>query len=246
MLKVINLEYANIEIVETTPNEVFEFANGVFDNMSIGDRPNVIAAEKQSVADIAGARKGDLDGGEVIFDAVMLSDGTLLNRDGNNVPQVMQSIKDMLAGRRNSVVQRGKIGVNEFEANNRLLTLSFPSLFMFGTGIKRQCGVSEADTGHLLLQHDNRSAEARDFCLLLFNQKFRHTTLRSVSEFIYANPNQMKAFEAAMSCPNLRRSCRKHKIIPREKRHVIVCTYLCPYGALAMHLCRLVPPSVMP
>ena len=61
--------------------------------------------------------------------------------------------------------------MNEFEANDCLLTLSFPSLFMFGSGIKRPCGVSEADTRHMLLQYDNRFAEARDFCLLPFNQK---------------------------------------------------------------------------
>ena len=100
----INPEYANIEILEVAPPEVVDFPNAVFDNMSIGDHPDVIAAEKQSGADIAGARKGDLDDGEVILDAVMLSDGSVLNRDGNDVPQVLQSIKEMLADRRNSIV----------------------------------------------------------------------------------------------------------------------------------------------
>ena len=104
VLKVINPEYANIEILEVAPPEVVDFPNAVFDNMSIGDHPDVIAAEKQSGADIAGARNGDLDDGEVILDAVMLSDGALLNRDGNDVPQVLQSIKEMLGDRRNSMV----------------------------------------------------------------------------------------------------------------------------------------------
>ena len=75
VLKVINPEYANVEILEIAPHEVVDFPNAVFDNVSIGDHPDVIAAEKQSGADIAGARKGDLDDGEVILDAVMLSDG---------------------------------------------------------------------------------------------------------------------------------------------------------------------------
>ena len=114
----------------------------------------------------------------------MLSDGALLNRDGNDVPQVLQSIKEMLADRRTNIVRREEVGMNEFEANDRLLTLSFPSLFMFGGGIKRPCGVSEVDTRHMLLQYDNRFAKARDYCLLLFNQKFRHTTLRSVRDAI--------------------------------------------------------------
>ena len=105
VLKVINPEYANIEILEVAPPEVVDFPNAVFDNVSIGDHPDVIAAEKQSGADIAGARKGDLDDGEVILDAVMLSDGALLNQDGNDVPQVLQSIKEMLADRRNSIVR---------------------------------------------------------------------------------------------------------------------------------------------
>ena len=48
VLKVISLEYANIEILEVAPPEVLDFPNAVFDNMSIGDHPDVIAAEKQS------------------------------------------------------------------------------------------------------------------------------------------------------------------------------------------------------
>ena len=143
----INAEYANIEILEVAPPEVVDFPKGVFDKMSTGDHPGVIAAEKQSGADIAGARKGDLDDGERILDVVMLSDGSLLNRDGNDVPQVLQYIKEMLTDRHNNIVRREEGGTNKFEANDRLLTLSFPSLFMFGSGIKRPYRVSEADTG---------------------------------------------------------------------------------------------------
>ena len=80
----------------------------------------------------------------------MLSDGSLVNRDGKDVPQVLQSIKEMLADRGNNTVRREEVAVNEFEANDRLLTLSFPSLFMFGSGIKRPCRVYEADTRHML------------------------------------------------------------------------------------------------
>ena len=41
----------------------------------------------------------------------------------------------------------------------------------------------------MLLQYDNRFAEVRDFCFLLFNQKFRHTALRSVRDAINADPS---------------------------------------------------------
>ena len=210
----INPEYANIEILEVAPPEVLDFRSAVLDNMSISDHPDVIAAEKQSGADIAGPRKGDLDDGEVILDAVMLWDGSLLNRDGNDVRQVLQSIKYMLADRRNNIVRREEVGMK---------TLSFPSLFMFGSGIKRPCGVWEADTRHMLLQYDNRFAEARDFCLLLFNQKFRHTTLRSVRDSIYANPKRMKAFATAINTPNLEEDLKKAEANPqgKEARHVV-------------------------
>ena len=227
VLKVINPEYANLEILEVAPPEVVDFPNAVFDNMSIGDHPDVIAAEMQSGADITGARKGDSDDGEVILDAVMLSDGALLNRDGNDVPQIPQSIKEMLADRRNSIVRREEVAMNEFEANDHLLTLSFPSLFKFGSGIKRPCGVSEADTRHMLLQYDNRFAEARDFCLLLFNQtqsqKLRQTALRSVRDAIYANPNRMKAFETAINTPNLEENLKNAEANPqgKEARHLL-------------------------
>ena len=73
-------------------DEVLGFADGVFDDMSIGDHPDVIAAEEQSRADIAGAREGDLDGREMIFHAIMLSDGSILNRDGTDAtrPSIYQ------------------------------------------------------------------------------------------------------------------------------------------------------------
>ena len=216
-------EYANIEILEVAPPEVVDFPNAMFDNMSIGDHRDVIAAEKQSGADIVGARKGDLEDGEVLLDDVMLSDASLLNRDGNDMPQVLQSINEMLADRGNNIVPRAEVGMNEFQANDRLLTLSFPSLFMFGSGIKRPCGVSEADTRHMLLQYDNRFVEARDFCLLLFNQKFRHTALRSVRDSIYSNPNQMKAFETAINTPNLEEDLTKAEANPhgKEAQHLV-------------------------
>ena len=75
----INRQYANIEFFEVAPPEVLDFANGVFDTMSIGDLPDVIAAEKQSSADIASAGKGGMDDGEVILHGAMLSDGSLFN-----------------------------------------------------------------------------------------------------------------------------------------------------------------------
>ena len=110
MLKVINPEYAKIEMVETTQNGALEFANGVLDNMSIRDHPDVIAAEKQLYANLGGARKGDLDRSEVILDAVMPSDETLWNCHGNDVPGVIQPIKDMLAYRHNSVLNEARLG----------------------------------------------------------------------------------------------------------------------------------------
>ena len=177
-----------------------------------------------------------------ILDVVMLSDRSLLNRDGNDAPQVLLSIKEMLADRRNNIVRREEVGMNEFEANDRLLTLSFPSLFTFGSGIKPPCGVSEADPRHMLLEYDNRFAEARDFCLLLFNQKFRHTALRSVRDSIYANHNRMKAFEMAINTPNLEEDLKK---ADKEKKRDTLCTHSCLCCGLAMQQCPSVLPSGM-
>ena len=70
--------------------------------------------------------------------------------------------------------------MSEFVANARLLTLSLKSLSMFGTGIKPQCGESEANNSHLLLQHDNRLAEAREFCLVLFKKKSSHSIAKGL------------------------------------------------------------------
>ena len=75
----------------------------------------------------------------------------------------------------------------------------------------------------MLLQYDNRFAEARDFGLLLFNQKIRHTALRSVRDAIYANPNRMKAFETAINTPNLEEDLKKAEANPqgKEARHLV-------------------------
>ena len=45
------------------------------------------------------------------------------------------------------------------------------------------------DVWHLLLHHNNRFTENKESTLLLFNQKFCHTTLRSVSQSIHADPS---------------------------------------------------------
>ena len=62
----------------------------------------------------------------MILDAVILLDVTPLNHHGNDVPQLLQSMKDMLADHHNSLVHPWEIGVNKFEANDHLLMLSFP------------------------------------------------------------------------------------------------------------------------
>ena len=75
----------------------------------------------------------------------------------------------------------------------------------------------------MLLQYENRFAEARDFCLLLFNQKFHHTALRSVRDYIYAKPNRMKAFDTAIKTPNLEEERKKAEANPQGKkaRHLL-------------------------
>ena len=77
--------------------------------------------------------------------------------------------------------------MKEFTANGGLLYLSFPTLFMFGVGIRRCYGPCVDDTCRSFLQHDNCIAENRDFCLVLLNQKVRHTALLTVSDTVYCN-----------------------------------------------------------
>ena len=86
---------------------------------------------------------------------------------------------------------------------------------MFGVGITRCYGLGVDDTRHLLLQHDNRIAENRDFCLVLFNQKFRHTALRTVSDYVYSNPEKLKAFEKAMTSRTLDKDLAEAHANPR-------------------------------
>ena len=200
VLKAVNPLYANIVIDEIEPVEVSEYMNSLFDSISVGEHPDVVASERMSGADIANPERTEE---ATVLDAVMLLDGSLVGRDGDDCTKVLQSIKELLADKRNTVVGREARAVNEFTANDRLLHLSFPTLFIFGVGITRCYGLVVDDTHHLLLQHDNRIAENRDFCLVLFNQKFRHTALRTVSDSVYSNPEKLKAFEKAMNSRTL-------------------------------------------
>ena len=212
VLKAVNPLYANIVIDETEPVEVSEYMNNLFDSISVGEHPDVVASERMSGADIANPERTEE---AAVLDAVMLSDGSLVGRDGDDCTQVLQSIKELLADKRNTVVGREARAVNEFTANDRLLHLSFPTLFMFGVGITRCYGLGVDDTRHLLLQHDNRIAENRDFCLVLFNQKFRHTALRTVSDSVYSNPEKLKAFEKAMNSRTLDKDLAEAHANPR-------------------------------
>ena len=145
----------------------------------------------------------------------MLSDGSLVGRDGDDCTQGFQSIRQLLADKRNTVVGREARAVNEFTADDRLLHLSFPTLFMLRVGITRCYGVGVDDTRHLLLQHDNRMAENGDFCLVLFNPKLRHTALRTVSDSVYSNPENIKAFEKAMNSWTLGKDLAEAHANPR-------------------------------
>ena len=212
VLKAVNPLYANIVVDETEPVEVSEYMNNLFDSISVGEHPDVLASERMSGADIANPERTEE---AAVLDAVMLSDGSLVGRDGDDCTQVLQSIKELLADKRNTVVGREARAVNEFTANDRLLHLSFPTLFMFGVGITRCYGLGVDDTRHLLLRHDNRIAENRDFCLVLFNQKFRHTALRTVSDSVYSNPEELKAFEKAMNSRTLVKDLAEAHANPR-------------------------------
>ena len=212
VLKAVNPLYANIGIDEIEPVEVSEYMNNLFDSISVGEHPDVVASERMSGVDIANPERTEE---AAVLDAVMLSDGSLVGRDGDDCTQVLQSIKELLADKRNTVVGREARAVNEFTANDRLLHLSFPTLFMFGVGITRCYGLGVDDTRHLLLQHDNRIAENRDFCLVLFNQKFRHTALRTVSDSVYSNPEKLKAFEKAMNSRTLDKDLAEAHANPR-------------------------------
>ena len=99
--------------------------------------------------------------------------------------------------------QKDESAVNEFTANSALLLGSFPTLFLFGTGVDKDYGMSEADTRHLLTQEDKRFAQCKDFMLLLFNQKMRHTALRAVRSKIRSNPGLLRKFEEAINDPGL-------------------------------------------
>ena len=46
VLEMNNLDYADTEILEVAPPEVLDFPSAVFDNMSIGDHPDVIEGPK--------------------------------------------------------------------------------------------------------------------------------------------------------------------------------------------------------
>ena len=102
-----------------------------------------------------------------------------------------------------------------FTANARLLYLCFPTLLMFGVGITRCYSLGVDDTRHLLLQHDIIIAENCDFCLVLFNQKFRPTALRTVSDSLYSNPQKVKAFEKTTNSGTLDKDLAEVHANPR-------------------------------
>ena len=86
VLKAVNPLYANIVIDEIEPVEVFEYMNNLFDSISVGEHPDVVASERMSGADIANPERTEE---AAVLDAVMLSDGSLVGRDGDDCTQVL-------------------------------------------------------------------------------------------------------------------------------------------------------------
>ena len=197
VLKEINPHYENIHIVEQEPADAIALKETFLDTVSIADHPEVIAAETLAGADIANRDRAQ--GGE-IMDAVMLADGRILARDEDDGPQVIANIKELLKDAKNTTMGRDPQAMNKFRANDRLLHLSYPCLFMCGIGVQSHYGMNTQSTRRLLVQHDNRFAECKDFLLLLFNQKFRHTALRTVADKLRTNPKLTSAPSSGKSC----------------------------------------------
>ena len=201
VLKGLSPLYANIAVDETEPIEVSPYMNDLFDSISVGEHPDVVASKRMSGTDIANPERTEE---AVVLDAVMLSDGSLVGRNGDDGTQVLQPITELLADRLNTVICREARAVNEFTSSDRLLYLSFPTLFMFGVGIKHYYSLGVDDACHLRLQHDYRIAKNCDFCLVLFNQKFRHTALPTVCNSLYSNPEKLKSLQKGNERSHLR------------------------------------------
>ena len=60
-----------------------------------------------------------------------------------------------------------------------------------------------------------RIAENLDFCLVLFNQKFQHTSLRTVFDSQYSNPEKLKPFEKAINSRTLDKDLAEAHANPR-------------------------------
>ena len=58
----------------------------LFDSISLGEHPDVVASERMSGADVANPECTEE---AAILDAVMLSDGSLVGRDGDDCTQVL-------------------------------------------------------------------------------------------------------------------------------------------------------------
>ncbi len=93
------------------------------------------------------------------------------------------------------------IPLNEFTENNRILSQSFPFLFLLGPcpGLKLAT-MDPAWVQHANKQYSNKFAQSKDFQFLIFDQYQRHAAARLVSKKVKNNLTAMQDAAKMINC----------------------------------------------
>ena len=90
--------------------------------------------------------------------------------------------------------------LNEFTENDKILTLTFPDVFLTGamypreTKGKKSASLTPAQIKHLFLQFTNTAAESRELIFFTFNQRSRHSNMSGLYTKVKGNPHAFSRF----------------------------------------------------
>ena len=152
-------------------------------------KQNRSGASREDVANVQGAIAGSLS-------AASLDDAA------ENATAGSKKIAAEAAAKTH-VIKRGNEPISEFGQMDLLYANSFPLLFLTCRKFPSTGSLSKPFVSHLMNQFDGRFARNQQFLFLAFNQRVRHSNLRSVTARVRSGHQYVQKFQDMMSQPGI-------------------------------------------
>jgi hypothetical protein len=240
VLKKINPFYKDLELIE---KDVFvkEIHRELENILEIGT--DLQPQENISTSNIV-ENDADLNSFQFVYLDGKANETTLEDNTTNFIETIEKNLHSI-------EVKESKNVWNDIESIVEICYLTFPSLFVLGTGLPKK-PLNTNSMNHLLKFYDQRFATDMEFIFYLFNVKMRHEAIMKTSLYIKSNPQAIQAISEFLADPEMITKLRKAKDNPKSKEamklvsllrsHIQIAGERVPYSSSerGLHLSQLV------